>query len=370
VILNNSESVGEFGYLFYDGRYVYAGSAEPSGFSVIDPSDPANPEIISSYNGITAGQRILVVSNIAYWGECCNPEGYIAAADVSNPTNIVELSRDGVGNSSPMGMDFDDGSLYVAIGASFRIYDANEPTNLTVMSTTGVAGYAQDIKVKDNYAYVVTLDNGLYVFSLSNLYSPRAVASLDLDCRAAGICLVSNYAYVSGIGGIQIVDISTPTNPVVAGAFLTNRFHELAFDNQLMYGAAGFEGIQILEVKTPTNLVFLAATTTVTFVRSVCLISNRVAAASPFTIAENRPIGSEHISFVSGMPDEGYLVLQWPSAPERFYSILSTTSLVTHPISWHIAATNLPATVPLNIATVMLDQVNMQIITVGVTTNP
>lgn len=367
VILGPTNTIAPYNHVFSDGHFVYAAGGAQPGFEIIDTTTFTTPRTVGSYTGITTGQRILIQSNIAYWGECCVPQGFIAIADISNPTQVVELSRQG-GLVSPRGICLVSNFLFVADYSTFRIYDVTEPTNMTPLSATAVQGYASDIVVRDGVAFLATAAYGFEVFSLTNIASPAGVGALDLDIWATDLRLQSNLAYVTGIGGLRIIDITLPTNPVLVGAYSTNQFHEFAVSNDLLVASAGMDGIQILSIATPTNPVFLASTSTANFVRSVSWDTDRIYAADPFTIASYLPLGAEAFSSITRDPAADIFRLYWVSAPGRTYSIQSATSLVEQPISWSSIGPSIPATPPLNSTTVSIGG-TVQFISLGVSTN-
>ena len=95
---------------------------------------------------------------------------------------------------------------------------------------------------------------------VASLDSPALTITLDTSCIwsyntpgiALGLAVVGNLAYVAdGYSGLQIIDISTPSAPVLVGTYQTTA-HGVAVVGNLAYVAGGFYGLQIIDVSTPS----------------------------------------------------------------------------------------------------------------------
>jgi choice-of-anchor B domain-containing protein len=132
-----------------------------------------------------------------------------------------------------------DGTEYVLLGRSSGIsfIDISDPVNpvyLGDLPTHTTNSSWRDVKVYDNYAFVVSEagGHGMQVFDLTQLSSvetPPAIFEEDAHYSGFGdahnivINPESGFAYGVGTGtfagGLHIVDIQDPLNPVIAGDF-------------------------------------------------------------------------------------------------------------------------------------------------------
>ena len=65
-----------------------------------------------------------------------------------------------------------------------------------------------------DYAYIADQSSGLQIINISNPTAPSLAGSYHTDGQALGVAVVSNYAYVAdGYSGLQIINISNPTAP-------------------------------------------------------------------------------------------------------------------------------------------------------------
>jgi len=185
-----------------------------------------------------------------------------------------------------------DGTEYVllgrASGTSFvDISDPLNPVYLGNLPPSGSNSIWRDIKVNDNYAYIVSeaSGHGMQVFDLTKLrdvVTPPVVFSEDAHYSGWGnahnivINEASDRAYGVGTntssGGLHIVDISNPLNPVIMGDFAEDGYtHDAQVVNYIGPDAAyvGSEiafacnenSITIVDVTDPTDAVQLSRTT-------------------------------------------------------------------------------------------------------------
>ncbi|MCW9681958.1 DUF4347 domain-containing protein, partial [Dolichospermum planctonicum UHCC 0167] len=97
----------------------------------------------------------------------------------------------------------------------------------TLVGNYNTPGYAKDVQIVGSYAYVADNDSGLQIIDISNPTNPTRKGSYDtsdyfLD-SAQGVQVVGNYAYVAYLdSGLQIIDISNPTTPTLKGNYDTS----------------------------------------------------------------------------------------------------------------------------------------------------
>jgi hypothetical protein len=132
------------------------------------------------------------------------------------------------------------------------------------------AGWVQDVDVVGDLAYLADHNGGLSILDVSgpnqNTGQPieqvGGVGFIDGAFGAAiDVEVVGQLAYVATTTGLQIVDVSDPTEPVVIGTFATDpttgpgQDVEVVQDlqgNTLAYLAAWLDGVYILDVDDPT----------------------------------------------------------------------------------------------------------------------
>jgi hypothetical protein len=76
--------------------------------------------------------------------------------------------------------------------------------------------------VEGSYAYVADQGFGLQIFEISDPSNPAFAGSFDTPDGAYDVFVAGSYAFVADwYSGLQIIDISDPSNPAFAGSFDT-----------------------------------------------------------------------------------------------------------------------------------------------------
>ena len=93
----------------------------------------------------------------------------------------------------------------------------------TTLSYVSIPGYANDVAVFGDFAFVAAGSAGLQVVGLSaDRTTPSIVSHLNLSGNANSITLVGNLAYITaGNAGLHIVDLTDPLVPHLLGSFNT-----------------------------------------------------------------------------------------------------------------------------------------------------
>ena len=185
-----------------------------------------------------------------------------------------------------------DGTEYVLLGrtSGTAFVDISDPVNplyLGNLPSAGSSSLWRDIKVDGNYAYIVSeaSGHGMQIFDLTklrNVVNPPVTFTEDALYSGWGnahnivINEASDRAYGVGTntfsGGLHIVDISDPLNPVIMGDFAGDGYtHDAQVVNYIGPDAtyAGNEiafacnenSITVIDVTDPTDAVQLSRTT-------------------------------------------------------------------------------------------------------------
>jgi hypothetical protein len=118
-------------------------------------------------------------------------------------------------------------------------------------------GVARDVKVSGNYAYVAGEEGGLQVIDVSNPTNCVGVGGFDTSGTASGVAVSGNYAYIADAdAGLQVIDVSNPTNCVRVGGFKTIGYaYGVAVSDNYAYVTDDYAGLQVIDVSNPANCV-------------------------------------------------------------------------------------------------------------------
>ncbi|WP_347986704.1 Ig-like domain-containing protein [Methylomonas sp. AM2-LC] len=131
------------------------------------------------------------------------------------------------------------------------------------LSYIGIPGYANNVDISGDYAYVAAGSAGLQVVNVSDHSHPAIVGSIDTAGTALDVRVVGTVAYVAdGTDGLQIFDVTKPSSPVLIASYPTAGFtQDVKVDNQYAYLANGTGGVQIVDVHVPSRPLSLGSLT-------------------------------------------------------------------------------------------------------------
>ncbi len=190
-----------------------------------------------------------------------------ATAQVSE--NVVLFA-----NENPKGSGYNDcwgfvsgADEYAVIGYGtgtlfYRVTDPGTP--VLVGDIPGVSSIWRDMKVNGNYCYIVTegTGGGLQIVDISDPDNPVLATTYTGFSTAHNIFIdnIAERAYVIGSdlgsGGMRILDIGTnPTSPTEVGSWETEYIHDLYVENDTAYVGCIYAGqFRILDASNPASV--------------------------------------------------------------------------------------------------------------------
>ena len=98
-----------------------------------------------------------------------------------------------------------------------------ETHNFVILSECKLSGYSKDIDIKGNYAYIANDQGGLQIVDISNPESTFITGHYSYQTNIQGVAVRDSLTYLAlaasppNNGGMLIVNIKDPTNPVFVG---------------------------------------------------------------------------------------------------------------------------------------------------------
>jgi formylglycine-generating enzyme required for sulfatase activity len=204
------------------GNYAYVADRQ-SGLRVQNVSVPSAPYEVGFYNTPGESYAVAVSGSLAYIAD--GPSG-LRIVDVSNSSLPVEIGfLDTPGWATDVAIA---GNLvYIADSTGgLRIIDVTNPSAPEEVSVYDAAGSIRHVLVRDGYVYMTAGNSGhrdatgLHILNVSDSEQPTIEGFYQTPGNARAIALSGNYAYVSdGWAGVQIIDISDPSQMVEAGHY-------------------------------------------------------------------------------------------------------------------------------------------------------
>lgn len=180
-----------------------------------------------------------------------------------SPTALGVVAIPGFANN----VDVQGDVAYVAAGsAGLHVVDVSDRTVRCLVGDTGCTngtsfdtpGNANDVKVVGNTVYVADGVSGLRLFDITNdPLSPIFLGEVDTPGNALDVVVRGTLAYVAdGASGLQVIDVSTPSAPVIIGSVDTPILAsgvDVRADGQLGVIADRTVGIHVLDLTDPTT---------------------------------------------------------------------------------------------------------------------
>jgi hypothetical protein len=132
-----------------------------------------------------------------------------------------------------------------------------------IVSRTETPGDAAGVALAGDLAYIADGAGGLLIVSVAAPGEPLVVGSVGTAGTARRVAVVGSYALVaSGSAGLQVVDVSEPSAPVVVtGLSVGASVHDLVVRGGLAYLGTG-SGLAVVDVADPADPSVVGALTT------------------------------------------------------------------------------------------------------------
>ena len=245
--------------------YAIVASALDNGVQLVDVSDPSSPVAVgSATDGVNGFDRLDAAVDVATF-----------VIGTSTYAIVASWSDDGV-----QLIDVSDPSSPVAVGSATDGVNGFDRLDGARGVTTFVIGTS-------TYAIVASYYNGVQLIDVSDPSNPVAVGSVtdgvngftELDGAynvATFVIGSSTYAIVASAGddGVQLVDVTDPSNPVALGSATdgVNGFDELDDPRSVATFVIGTntyaivtgladDGVQLIDVSDPSSPVAMGSAT-------------------------------------------------------------------------------------------------------------
>lgn len=190
---------------------------------VLDVSNPADPRLVHEEpidaSIVSINSEVIYSEGRVYITENRGGLSIVDVSDESNPVVYPDY------NPTP-GYGYDDldvvgNYVYLAMGTGgFIVVDASDLGNLSLagehdLPTGPIARYhSNGIIVRDDLVYLATSIPGLRIFRMNGVASSTEIGVVSSPGYARDIELSGNYAFVADSWeGLSIFDVSDPTNP-------------------------------------------------------------------------------------------------------------------------------------------------------------
>ncbi len=214
---------------------------------------PVNPSLVFNTIDTEASLQLIVTGNLIDGGTIDLTSTILGTNYSTSDINIISF-----GATSGEVFAGQSGVATVTVENSGH----QDSTRITVTSFTPVAqssvsipGYANNVDVAGDYAFVAAGIEGLQVVDISDTLNPQVVAEQDTSGIAIDIKIKGNLAYIAdGPSGLNIMEVSDPRFPTnVSSVDTPDIAQDLVVNGNYAYIADGDSGLQIVDVSNPFN---------------------------------------------------------------------------------------------------------------------
>jgi len=205
-----------------------------------------NIEYVSRWSTSGKNKSVYVSNNLAYVTDN-NKLEIIDISDPITPNLVGQLEL----NTSFLCEDIfgKDNQIYIANYKTIYLLNVSDPSNPDTVSSFDVGIFINDIYIVDNTLYAIA-SYDFYIFDISNPNTITQIGKLKLPDASLGLTrfhVQDNYAYIgTWSDGLYIVDISDLENPELNGRFLETSY--LVFAQGLYAYVADARYIYILDI--------------------------------------------------------------------------------------------------------------------------
>ena len=237
------------------GSKVYV-AADLYGLGIVDVSNPRTPVLRGSIKWPGQTKNVALVGNTALVADHMSGIDIVDVTDAAKPVKRDSYFLEGYARDVAS-----VGSMAYAIDAPTGLYafDLSKPGPLEAIASNQSARAPGSIELAANAAgqptLAVLIGSGLLqIYDLSKPGSPAALSTFRVPSgRPVRVALVGSHAYVADArDGLQVVDLSTPSTPVLAGGFKsTQPARDVAVAGSFVYlvVGAGAEGGEVVVLK-------------------------------------------------------------------------------------------------------------------------
>lgn len=264
-----------------NGGHAYVSSGKM--LTIVDITDPAAPKPEGAYAFPELIWGFTVVGSTVYVAADTYGLGIL---DVSNPS--VPVLRGWVktpGQAKGVTL-FGTKALVADHVSGIDVIDLSRPGGPALAGSFFVDGFAKDVVTSGTLAFALDQPGGLYVFDMAKTgsFEPSATLALARPIPLRAQLVVSpelgnspRLALVIGGGPVQVYDVSNPQAMVHATTYRTPGVAQrVSLKGTRAYVADGSAGLQVLDLSTATSPMVIGSFKTTAPARAVAVAEHLV----------------------------------------------------------------------------------------------
>jgi hypothetical protein len=245
------------------GTVAYVATGD-RGLKIVSLSNPAAPTLLAT--ALPTGRYYRDVAVVGTLAFLANQNSTLDVFDVSVATSPVGI---GARSFSGFGLRIAaEGSMAVMLSASstgdqLQVFDVSTPANPVLLRTIalGVPGTGRGVGMNNGMAYVAANDDGLRIYNVQTSVMPGAVPNdflpRSVSVRGSKSVVLGTYLPTNQLR-LKVLDVSVADTPVIRGQLPTtvtatsSMGVALTPNGSLAVAAMGSAGLWVVDVSTPT----------------------------------------------------------------------------------------------------------------------
>jgi hypothetical protein len=219
------------------------------GLALVDLSDPRAPAVLGALDLPDAEYAVDLDGGVAYVLEARGLGAFLSVLDVSDPADPQLLSRQLLSAPRSNGDLVADGRyLYVATTqAGLQVFDVLDPTAPLLVATLPTEDKAAGIALDGDRVAVAT-QSGNVLFA--DVRSPtQPVAYWEYAMNAEAVALAGDLLVVVDVNWTRLLDVSVPTSPAYLAPVAIRALEVATAPGRIHLGTAA--GVTVVEVQDP-----------------------------------------------------------------------------------------------------------------------
>lgn len=195
-----------------DGNTLYV--ADQFVLKAYNMTNPKSPVALSAASRMATNGYLNSIEKSGSIIYAVESNTHLSIYDASNPANLTPLSTTAYASIRNLHISGDK-LLAPSSAVGLRVFDISTPASPTLMGTYNSPGSAFHVIQEGSLAYLADGSLGLQVVDMTNPAAPVAIGTYNTPGTAQMVAKKDNYVFVADAGHVEIVDVSTPTAPVL-----------------------------------------------------------------------------------------------------------------------------------------------------------
>jgi hypothetical protein len=264
----------------YLPRYIVANNDMGyviNGYGKIFPVDITNQSDPVAASEISTSQRAIKMAVSGEYAYIAGDSGL----QIFNINNFDSLNMVGSFHTveAVLGLAVSGSYAYLASHSQgLQVINIDDPANPERVRRYQFS--ACDIKVVGDYAYLIG-GGKLFIMNIENKVVPIMLSQTYIDDRINSLAIKGSYAYVGGYPYFTILDISDPATPHIVYTYPTDKWAtETKISGSFLYLANHDSGIDIFDISNPTNPTLVSnyylpgCTNNIYYYNDLCYVAN------------------------------------------------------------------------------------------------